>query len=264
MKIVYGCYPSFFSRVVANKLIEHNIPVTHLMLSTKRLKIEGNSIDGLSGLKFIVNRFGYRYVLFQIFCDVLLPIIYSLKSFLLGKRFYSFKTLCTKNNIQLIKSESFNNDIYQIESPDIFISMCLDQKVSNRLFNQINKLCINVHPSDIPNFGGVEPIIQLLLSPEQKMGITIHKMTEKLDDGEPVIRQYTPIKDKSYLLLMLEFIEKGTEMLSILHRSNWIFKECKPLDLKYPYRSWPTLDELKEFSNSHSYVKFKDIFNIHR
>lgn len=234
------------------------------MLSTKRLKIEGNSIDGLSGLKFIVNRFGYRYVLFQIFCDVLLPIIYSLKSFLLGKRFYSFKTLCTKNNIQLIKSESFNNDIYQIESPDIFISMCLDQKVSNRLFNQINKLCINVHPSDIPNFGGVEPIIQLLLSPEQKMGITIHKMTEKLDDGEPVIRQYTPIKDKSYLLLMLEFIEKGTEMLSILHRSNWIFKECKPLDLKYPYRSWPTLDELKEFSNSHSYVKFKDIFNIHR
>lgn len=264
MKIVYGCYPSFFSRVVANKLIEHNILVTHLMLSTKRLKIEGNSIDGLSGLKFIVNRFGYRYVLFQIFCDVLLPIIYSLKSFLLGKRFYSFKTLCTKNNIQLIKSESFNNDIYQIESPDIFISMCLDQKVSNRLFNQINKLCINVHPSDIPNFGGVEPIIQLLLSPEQKMGITIHKMTEKLDDGEPVIRQYTPIKDKSYLLLMLEFIEKGTEMLSILHRSNWIFKECKPLDLKYPYRSWPTLDELKEFSNSHSYVKFKDIFNIHR
>ena len=264
MKIVYGCYPSFFSRVVANKLIEHNIPVTHLMLSTKRLKIEGNSIDGLSGLKFIVNRFGYRYVLFQIFCDVLLPIIYSLKSFLLGKRFYSFKTLCTKNNIQLIKSESFNNDIYQIESPDIFISMCLDQKVSNRLFNQINKLCINVHPSDIPNFGGVEPIIQLLLSPEQKMGITIHKMTEKLDDGEHVIRQYTPIKDKSYLLLMLEFIEKGTEMLSILHRSNWIFKECKPLDLKYPYRSWPTLDELKEFSNSHSYVKFKDIFNIHR
>lgn len=264
MKIVYGCYPSFFSRVVANKLIEHNIPVTHLMLSTKRLKIEGNSIDGLSGLKFIVNRFGYRYVLFQIFCDVLLPIIYSLKSFLLGKRFYSFKTLCTKNNIQLIKSESFNNDIYQIESPDIFISMCLDQKVSNRLFSQINKLCINVHPSDIPNFGGVEPIIQLLLSPEQKMGITIHKMTEKLDDGEPVIRQYTPIKDKSYLLLMLEFIEKGTEMLSILHRSNWIFKECKPLDLKYPYRSWPTLDELKEFSNSHSYVKFKDIFNIHR
>ena len=264
MKIVYGCYPSFFSRVVANKLIEHNIPVTHLMLSTKRLKIEGNSIYGLSVLKFIVNRFGYRYVLFQIFCDVLLPIIYSLKSFLLGKRFYSFKTLCTKNNIQLIKSESFNNDIYQIESPDIFISMCLDQKVSNRLFNQINKLCINVHPSDIPNFGGVEPIIQLLLSPEQKMGITIHKMTEKLDDGEPVIRQYTPIKDKSYLLLMLEFIEKGTEMLSILHRSNWIFKECKPLDLKYPYRSWPTLDELKEFSNSHSYVKFKDIFNIHR
>lgn len=264
MKIVYGCYPSFFSRMVANKLIEHNIPVTHLMLSTKELKIEGNSINGLSGLKFIVNRFGYRYALFQIFCDVLLPIICSLKSFISGKRFYSFKTLCTKNNIQLIKSDSFNNDIYQIESPDIFISMCLDQKVSNRLFNQINKLCINVHPSDIPNFGGVEPIIQLLLSSEQNMGITIHKMTEKLDDGEPIIRQYTPVKDKSYLLLMLEFIERGTEMLSILHQKNWTYKKCDPLDLKYPYRSWPTLDELKEFSNSHSYVKFKDIFNMNR
>lgn len=53
MKIVYGCYPSFFSRLIANKLIEHDIPVTHIMLSTKALKIEGNSINGLSGLKFV-------------------------------------------------------------------------------------------------------------------------------------------------------------------------------------------------------------------
>lgn len=263
MKIIYGCYPSFFSRLIANKLIEHNIPVTHIMLSTKELKIEGNSINGLSGLKFIVNRFGYKYALFQIFCSILLPVIYSLKYFLLGKRYYSFEKLCTKNNIKLIKSDSFNNDIHHIESPDIFISMCLDQKLSNKLFHQINKLCINVHPSDIPNFGGVEPIIQLLLSSEQKMGVTIHKMTEKLDDGEPIIRKYTPVKEKSYLLLMFEFIEAGTEMLSVLHRNNWIYKECKPIKLKYPYRSWPTLEELKDFSKSHSYVKYKDIFNLH-
>lgn len=263
MKIIYGCYPSFFSRVIANKLIENNIPITHLMLSTKELKIEGNRINGLSGLKFIVKRFGYRYTLFQIFCGVLLPLLYSLKSFLSGKRYYSFEKLCAKNNIQLIKSDSFNNDIQQIESPDVFISMCLNQKLSNKFFNQIKQLCINVHPSDIPNFGGVEPIIQLLLSSELKMGITIHKMTEKLDDGEPIMRQYIPIKDKSYLLLMLEFIEKGIEMLSILYRNNWTYKECEIPQLRYPYRSWPTRDELKKFSTSHSYVKLKDILNIH-
>lgn len=263
MKIIYGCYPSFFSRMIANKLIENNIPITHIMVSTRQLKIEGCGVNGITGLKFIVRRFGYKYALFQIFCGALLPIIYSFKSLLNGKRYLSFEKLCARNNIELIKSDSFNDDIQQIDSPDVFISMCLDQKLSNKFFNHIKQLCLNIHPSDIPNFGGVEPIIQLLLSSEYKMGITIHKMTEILDDGEPIMRQYTYIKNKSYLMLMFEFIEIGIKMLSVLHNNNWVYKVCKPVKLKYPYRSWPTREELKGFSTLHSYVKFRDLFNLY-
>ena len=67
MKIVYGCYPSFFSRLIANKLIEHDIPVTHIMLSTKALKIEGNSGAQVKTCvciernEYLCNRFILRY-----------------------------------------------------------------------------------------------------------------------------------------------------------------------------------------------------------
>lgn len=262
MKIIYGCYPSFFSRLIANKLVEQNIPITHIMLSTRQLKIEGHSITGFYGLKFLIKRFGYRYTFFQILCGTLLPIVYSLRAYITSKKYYSFEKLCSKNKIQLIKSDSFNDDIPHIDSPDVFISMCLDQKLSNRFFKHIKRISVNIHPSDVPNFGGVEPIIQLLLSPEKSMGITIHKMTEQLDDGEPIERAYIPIKNKSYLRLMLEYIDAGVSMISQLHFKNWITEGCKPVEYKYPYRSWPTRKELASFSKKNSYIKFIDIFFI--
>lgn len=260
MKIIYGCYPSFFSRLIANKLVEQNIPITHIMLSTRQLKIEGHNINGFSGLKFLIKRFGYRYTFFQILCGTLLPVMYSLKSYMTSKKYYSFEKLCSKYKIQLIKSDSFNDEIHHIESPDIFISMCLDQKLSNRFFKHIKQLCVNIHPSDIPNFGGVEPIIQLLLSQETKMGITIHKMTEKLDDGEPLIRKYISINNKSYFRLMLEFIDIGINIITQLHLKDWNSPICKPVKLKHPYRSWPTLEELSSFSKHNSYIKIRDLF----
>ncbi len=232
------------------------------MLSTRQLKIEGHSITGFYGLKFLIKRFGYRYTFFQILCGTLLPIVYSLRAYITSKKYYSFEKLCSKNKIQLIKSDSFNDDIPHIDSPDVFISMCLDQKLSNRFFKHIKRISVNIHPSDVPNFGGVEPIIQLLLSPEKSMGITIHKMTEQLDDGEPIERAYIPIKNKSYLRLMLEYIDAGVSMISQLHFKNWITEGCKPVEYKYPYRSWPTRKELASFSKKNSYIKFIDIFFI--
>lgn len=60
MKIIYGCYPSIFSLKIANGLVKRGIPITHMMLSTKVICIEGHSIHGLSGLGFLFRRFGLR------------------------------------------------------------------------------------------------------------------------------------------------------------------------------------------------------------
>lgn len=260
MKIIYGCYPSIFSLKIANGLVKRGIPITHMMLSTKVICIEGHSIHGLSGLGFLFRRFGLRYTIFQIFCSVVLPIVYSVKAFIHGERLYSFKQLCLKNNIQMIKSSNFNEDIKLIEKPDIFISMCLDQKLNNSFFKKMGTLCVNVHPSDIPNFGGVEPIIQLKLSSEEQMGITIHNMTEQLDNGEAIMRRYVSAKNKSYLNLMQDFIDNGISMLGILHNNKWIKTKCSPIEQKYPYRSWPTHEELVLFSKQNKYIKLTDLF----
>lgn len=92
------------------------------------------------------------------------------------------------------------------------------------------------------------------------MGITIHKMTEKLDDGEPLIRKYISINNKSYFRLMLEFIDIGINIITQLHLKDWNSPICKPVKLKHPYRSWPTLEELSSFSKHNSYIKIRDLF----
>lgn len=257
-KIIYGCYPSFFSLKIANDLIKSNVPLTHIMLSTRTIRIDGHEIKGFSGLCYLINRFGVRYTSFQLFCEIILPKIYHIRSCFTGESLLSYKQLCKKHGIELIETDSFNEYIKKIDSPDVFISMCLDQKLKDEFIKKIKTLCINVHPSDIPNFGGVEPIIQLKLSSEVHMGITIHKMTEEIDNGCPIMRKYISCQNKSYLRLMLDFIDNGIEMLATLYRNGWNFTECPKVEQKYPYRSWPTYWELKQFSASNSYIKLRD------
>lgn len=260
MNVVYGCYPSFFSEVIANLMIKKGIPISCIMLSTKKIKIEGKDITGLKGFLFLMKRFGCHYVGFQLFCNIVLSPFCKLLCLLKGQKLLSFKNLCSQNGIRLIKSDNFNQDINQYDNIDVFISMCLNQKLNSTFISAVKVLCINVHPSDIPNFGGVEPIIQLLLSGGSDMGITIHKMTEQIDYGDPIQREYVAVNTKSYLRLMKEFISVGVEMLESLAKKNWRTKPCESVEYKHPYRSWPTRIELELFKERFKYISFRDLW----
>lgn len=258
MNMIYGCYPSFFSRLIANKMVEHHLPITHIMLSTRILKIEGQHIEGISGIKFIFKRFGIKYAIFQLLCETIVPAVYSCIYAMKGKRFHTIRSLCNKNSIKLIESNDFSIDIDKIEKPDVFISMCLDQKLSRKFINSILKRCVNVHPSDLPNFGGVEPLIQLGLSKETLMGITVHDISEIIDNGDPIITKFVPTKNKSYFALMIDYVNEGVRMLVDLNKGQWLQANCERPTLKYPYRSWPTKRELDEYSKNNSFFVFRD------
>lgn len=258
--VVYGCYPSFFSEVIANLMVKKGVPISCIMLSAKKIRIEGEDVTGLKGFLFLIKRFGCHYIGFQLFCNTILSFFCKLLYCLKGQRFYSFKKLCSQNRIKLIESEDFNKDIVKYDDIDVFISMCLNQKLNSNFISSVKTLCINVHPSDIPNFGGVEPIIQLLLSGGRKMGITIHKMTEHIDLGDPILREYVPVETKSYLHLMKDFIFIGVDMLDSLAKKDWKENLSSEVEYKYPYRSWPTKEELKLFRKKFNYISFYDLF----
>ena len=62
--------------------------------------------------------------------------------------------------------------------------------VSNKIINIFKKKVINIHPSLLPKFKGLNTFERVLKSKEIKTGCTVHYVNNKLDDGDIIIRKF--------------------------------------------------------------------------
>jgi len=67
--------------------------------------------------------------------------------------------------------------------PDIIISSC-SVIFKKELLEIPRHGCINRHSSLLPSYGGVYPVFNAIADGKKYVGVTIHKMTEKIDEGD--------------------------------------------------------------------------------
>ena len=58
--------------------------------------------------------------------------------------------------------------------------------ISKNFLRSYGKLIINVHPSLLPKYKGLNTFAKVLRNKDIKTGSTIHKVDEKLDNGKIV------------------------------------------------------------------------------
>jgi methionyl-tRNA formyltransferase len=110
-------------------------------------------------------------------------------------------------------------------NPDLIIVIAFGQKISNQLINLPSKGMINVHSSLLPRYRGAAPVNWAIIHGEQKTGISIITVVEKMDAGNILGQAELQIKENetagqlhnrlaqlapSLLLDTVEKIEKGT------------------------------------------------------
>jgi phosphoribosylglycinamide formyltransferase-1 len=61
--------------------------------------------------------------------------------------------------------------------------------ISKRLINNFGKKIINIHPSLLPKFKGLNTFKRVLKSNEKKTGCTVHYVNERLDSGKIIIQK---------------------------------------------------------------------------
>ncbi len=66
--------------------------------------------------------------------------------------------------------------------------------ISSKLIKNFNKKIINVHPSLLPKFKGLNTFSRMLKNKEIKGGCTVHYVNEKLDSGSPIVQKSFFIK----------------------------------------------------------------------
>ena len=68
--------------------------------------------------------------------------------------------------------------------------------ISNNIINNYKKKIINIHPSLLPKFKGLNTFSRMLKNKEKKGGCTVHYVNEKLDGGKTIVQKSFFINSK--------------------------------------------------------------------
>lgn len=88
---------------------------------------------------------------------------------------------------------------------------------------------LNIHASLLPRWRGASPIQSAILARDEKTGITIMLINEKMDEGPVLATREFPISNFQFLKLSEELSKLGTELL-IETIPKWINGEIKPME----------------------------------
>ena len=74
--------------------------------------------------------------------------------------------------------------------------------ISNKIIKNFKKKIINIHPSILPKYKGLNTYARMLKNKEVKAGCTVHYVNEKLDNGKIIIKKmfYISSEDDERLL----------------------------------------------------------------
>ncbi len=129
--------------------------------------------------------------------------------------------------------------------PDLLVSAFFDQRLQEAALAIPSHGCVNIHPSMLPSFKGVDPVLQARLQ-QAGLGVTVHHMTPRLDAGEILAQRSTAVREGASLFETTAVLfREGAELLETqigrLDR-----RECgTPQDTPGSYQSWPSRAEVR-------------------
>ena len=101
-----------------------------------------------------------------------------------------------KNSIPYLvvntKLRNYENKILQILKKEKISLICLAgymKIISKDFIKKFGKKIINIHPSLLPRFKGLDTFARVLKNDEKKTGCTVHYVNEKLDSGHIIIKK---------------------------------------------------------------------------
>jgi methionyl-tRNA formyltransferase len=174
-----------------------------------------------------------------------------LSKYLRFGRYYSVKSIARKNDIPLYNVSNIN-DIKSIEilksyNPDVIISVASPQIFKNEILN-LSKYVINIHAALLPRYRGMMPSFWVLAKGETATGVTVHHISNKIDQGNILIQMPIEISPQDTLhSLQTKVANIGAIAL---------LKALKDIDsnpIGYPqegtamYYSFPTKEDANEF-----------------
>ena len=112
-------------------------------------------------------------------------------------RFSKIKEFAVNNNIKIFQPTNIKNEYNEILDlkPDMIITCAYGQIIPKEILDYPKYGCINIHASLLPKLRGGAPIHRAIIEGHKKSGITIMKMSLKMDAGDIISQEAVEILD---------------------------------------------------------------------
>jgi methionyl-tRNA formyltransferase len=135
-------------------------------------------------------------------------------------------------------------------NPDVIVLASFNQKVSSALISSAVQVCLNIHPSSLPNFKGVDPVFAALYANEKKLGVTVHLVDDNFDTGDIIAQASIPRNEKwSVFYHQLQLFQQGGKLAASIIKQLPHSIEKKSENIGGNYDSWPTKTKIKSFND---------------
>ncbi|MBI4846131.1 MAG: methionyl-tRNA formyltransferase [Candidatus Omnitrophica bacterium] len=87
---------------------------------------------------------------------------------------------------------------------DIFVVVSFGQKLTREILDLPKYCSLNLHSSLLPAYRGAAPINWAIINSEQVTGVSIIRMSEKMDAGDIILAKITQIKDEDNAVILTD------------------------------------------------------------
>ena len=265
-KVVFCTYSSIYSSKVLEQLIvETDIDLVAIVNSTRVLRPSLNPIQGaITQLKTSGLRYSAYLFLITDFFKLMQPLLKFRKWPLMHVH-----ALAKFNHIPIIDTRDINStqaiDFIENHKPDILLCAHFNQLLKEPIFSIKKMQCINIHPSLLPSYKGVDPVFFAMRDNVDEIGVTLHKMDENFDSGD--ILSQTAMKmdsTKSLLFNNCQLFEEGIKLALKWMKDDQFLVETtlKSKENNESYDSWPSSKDVQGFKKSGKrLMRLSDLWN---
>ncbi|MEE9325722.1 MAG: formyltransferase family protein [Cocleimonas sp.] len=251
-RIIFCTYSSIYSSKVLEQLIaDDSVDVVAVVNSTRILHPEYSHLRG--ALKQIRTS-GWHYAIYLFFITDLfrwLQPLFKLKKWPLK----TVHGLVQQYDIPFHETRDINSDesvdFLLKHKPDYLLAAHFNQLIKPVVLDRTEIQSINIHPSLLPSYKGVDPVFFALQDKQSEVGVTVHRMAENFDSGEIIMQRSISVDpSKSVCFYNCQLFQEGVKLVL-----KWVNAENhegvgKLQNSSGDYDSWPTVKEVKLFKSS--------------
>jgi methionyl-tRNA formyltransferase len=133
---------------------------------------------------------------------------------------------------------------------DLIISVAAPEIFKQEIIQIPKYGCMNIHNAKLPSYRGMMPNFWQMYHDEKRVGITVHEINPKIDDGRIILQREVDIEPEEKLDALIKRTKRiGAHLLieaiDIIRSGNVTYKDNKSTEGSY--FSFPTRKDVKEF-----------------